>query len=184
MRGAAYVLVGILLVLLQSTLYRFWAPLQTADPFGFSLARLALGMTPNLILPLVLNLAMQEHSMARGAFLSFCLGWAIDALGGGPAFLYRFTMVAVWWLTRMLSTRMTAQTLASRIPLAFAGSLLESFIILTLLAIFGADSQRPVELSAQVLPRAITTTLFAPLIFSLATRMQLENRTQASGKTA
>lgn len=184
MRGAAYVLVGILLVLLQSTLYRFWAPLAGASPFGFPLSRVALGITPNLVLPLVLTLALQEPSLARGAFLSFCLGWSIDVLGGGPAFLYRFTMVAVWWLARMLSTRVSAQTLASRVPLAFAGSLLESFIILTLLAIFGADSQRPVELSAQILPRALTTTLFAPLLFSLASRMQLESRTPAARGSA
>ncbi|OQX67182.1 MAG: hypothetical protein B6A08_16740 [Sorangiineae bacterium NIC37A_2] len=184
MRSAAYVLVGFLLVLLQSILYRFWAPLVPLQPFGFPLSRLTLGITPNLVLPLVLFLAVQEPSLARGSLLSFCLGWGIDVIGGGPAYLYRFTMVAVWWFTRMVSARVSMQTLASRIPLAFVGSLLESFIVLTLLAIFGPDAQRPVELSVQVLPRAITTTLFAPLIFSLAARIQLESRPQASSQTS
>lgn len=176
MRSAAFVLSGILLALFQGVLHRFWAPLGDIVVFGFPLRSALHGATPNLVLPLVLYLGIVEASMAKGAFMAFCLGWALDILGGGPAFLFRFTLVAVWGLTRTLSSRVSAQSLTSRIPLAFMGSLLESSIVLMLLAIFGPDSQRPVDLSNQVLPHAISTALFSPLGFSLAHRLQIDAR--------
>jgi len=178
-RGVAFVVSGILLALLEGVLYRFWAPFSSFPIFGRPLASLLHGATPNLVLPLVLYLGIVETSMARGAFLSFGLGWVLDILGGGPAFLFRFAMVAVWGLARSLSTRVSAFSLVSRVMLAFLGSLLESSIVLMLLAIFGPDSQRPVDLGDQVIPHALSTALFSPLIFSLAHRMQLETRSSA-----
>src|SRR5690606_25256739 len=109
------------------------------------LAPLLHGATPSLVLPFVVYLGIHEHSMARGALLSFGLGWALDIFGGGPAFLFRFTMVAVWWICRAASARVSTQSAFMRIPLAFSASLVESAIILTLLAIFGADNRRPLE---------------------------------------
>jgi rod shape-determining protein MreD len=179
MRGIAFVVSGILLALLQGVLYRFWAPFSSVEIMGRPLRALLHGATPNLVLPLVLYLGIVETSMARGAFLAFGLGWAIDIVGGGPAFLFRFSMVAVWGLARSLSSRVSAFSLASRIMLAFLGSLLESSIVLMLLAIFGTDSQRPVDLGDQVIPHALSTALFSPLVFSLAHRLQLESRSSA-----
>jgi rod shape-determining protein MreD len=143
--------------------------------WGHKLRPLLSGATPNLVLPMVVYLGIHEDSMARGAALSFGLGWELDILGGGPAFLYRFTLVTVWWLARIASARVSTQSALMRLPLAFASSLVEGSIVLTLLAIFGIDSLRPRELSVLLLPRAITTTLFAPLVFDLAHRLTVEN---------
>jgi rod shape-determining protein MreD len=181
MRAVAFILCGVFLGLIQGVMYRFVSPLAGATFFGYSLRTVLHGATPSLVLPLVLYLGIVEPSMTRGASLAFGLGWVLDLLGGGPAFLFRFTLVAVWGLCRTLSSRVSVQSLASRIPLAFAGSLLESAIILTLLAIFGADSQRPIDLGSQVLPHAISTALFSPLGFSLAHRMQIEARLAGEG---
>jgi rod shape-determining protein MreD len=183
MRSAAFVLCGVLLGLFQGVLARFLVPFLGMSLGGYSLRTVMHGATPNLVLPLVLYLGIVETSMARGASLAFCLGWVLDILGGGPAFLFRFTLVAVWGLTRTVSSRVSVQSLTSRIPLAFAGSVLESAIILTLLAIFGADSQRPIDLSSQVLPHAISTALLSPLGFSLAHRIQMEVRLAGDGAT-
>ncbi len=174
MRAAAYLLCGVLLTLVQGVFYQLsdafpdWSALSNLGPW------LSRGYTPDLVLPLVIYLGIHEASISRGATLSFALGWTIDILGGGPAFLFRFTMVALWWLARAASTRVSAQSGILRIPLAFLFSLVESAIILTFLAIFGLDSGRPLELGAVVLPRALSTALFAPLIFGLAHRISLE----------
>lgn len=175
MRSAAFLLVGCLLVLAQGTFhYLFSVASSMLGPRWFS--EIFHGATPNLVLPFVVYLGIFEHSMARGAALSFCLGWAVDIFGGGPAFLFRFTLVAVWWLSRVASVRVSAQSAMTRIPVAFLASLVESIIVLSLLAIFGADNRRPMELSSIVLPRAISTALFAPFVFSLAHRLSLEPR--------
>jgi len=144
-------------------------------------AKMISGCTPSLVLPFVIYLGIHEHSMARGASMSYALGWAVDIVGGGPAFLFRFTMVAVWWVCRGASTRVSSQTAMSRIPLAFGASLAESLIVLALLAIFGEDNRRPLELSSLMLPRAISTAFFALLLFPLAHRLNLEPR---ANKTA
>lgn len=183
MRSAAYLLVGCALVLLQGTMHRVFSGIDGfASTFlGIHWLQAALhGATPSLVLPFIVYLGIHEHSMARGALSSFALGWALDIFGGGPAFLFRFTSVAVWWTCRALSARVSAQSTMTRIPLAFVASFVESAIILTLLAIFGADNRRPLELSSVVLPRAISTALFAYFLFPLAHRLNLDARTPSS----
>lgn len=175
MRSAAYLLVGLFLILVQGTAHRFLAGLEGLSFGSWDASQLIHGTTPSLVLPLVVYLGIHEVSMARGALLAFALGWGLDILGGGPAFLFRFTMVAIWWISRAASTRVSTQTTVMRIPLAFSASLIESAIVLTLLAIFGADNRRPLELSSLVLPRAVSTALFSPLLFSIAHRLSLES---------
>jgi rod shape-determining protein MreD len=183
MRSASFLMVGCALILVQGTMHRFFAGLESL--FGGNwLAGVLHGATPNLVLPFVLYLGIHEPSMARGALLSFCLGWAVDIFGGGPAFLFRFTLVAVWWLSRAASVRVSAQSVMTRIPLAFGASLVESGIVLALLAIFGADNRRPMELSSIILPRAIATALLAPLGFSLAHRLNIDSRAPAATESS
>lgn len=183
MKSAAYLLVGLALILLQGTAHRFLVGLEGVTIGSFQAAKYLHGATPSLVLPLVVYLGIHEQSMARGALLSFGLGWGIDILGGGPAFLFRFTMVAVWWVSRAASTRVSTQSMMMRIPLALAASLAESAIILTLLAIFGADNRRPLELSTIVLPRAISTAIFSPFFFSLAHRLSIESWGSGTGSS-
>lgn len=176
MRNAAYLAVGILLILVQSNLWRVLGPLHGLEVGGVHVGQLLHGATPNLVLPLIVYVGIHEHSMVRGALLAYGIGWAIDLLGPAPMFLFRFTAVVLWWLARIASVRLSAQTFMTRVPLAFAFSLIESAILLTLLAIFGADNRRPLELGAMVVPRAIGTALFAPFLFALAHRLQIEGR--------
>lgn len=175
MRSTAYLLVGLFLIVLQGTAHRFLAGLDGLSIGSFNASVFVHGATPSLMLPFVVYLGIHEPSMARGALLSCGLGWGLDILGGGPAFLFRFTMVAIWWISRAASTRVSTQSAVMRIPLAFVASLAQSAIVLTLLAIFGADNRRPLELTSLILPRAVSTALFAPFVFSLAHRLSTEN---------
>ncbi len=181
MRSAAYFSVGLLLILVQANLYRLLGPLGGLEIAGVPLSRFLHGATPNLVLPMIVYLGVHEHSMARGALLSFGFGWALDILGPAPTFLFRFTAVALWWLARIASARVSAQTFMTRAPLAFAFSLVESAIVLTLLAIFGQDNRVPLEIAKVVIPRAVATGLCAPAIFALAHRLQADGRTAPQG---
>ncbi len=184
MRNAAYLAVGVLLVLIQSNLWHVLGPLSALELRGVPVGSWLQGATPNLVLPLIVYLGIHEHSMARGALLAYGMGWALDLLGPAPMFLFRFTAVALWWLARIASVRLNAQAFMTRIPLAFAFSLIESAILLTLLAIFGVDNRRPLEIGMVVLPRAISTALCAPFLFALAHRLHIEGRTGPGSSSA
>jgi rod shape-determining protein MreD len=171
MRNAAFIAIGILLLLLQGSLYRVLGPLS------------AHGTTPSLTLPLVIFLGVHEPSMARGALLAAALGYALDLLASAPIGLFTFVSVAVWWLSRVAGVRLTAQTALTRISLAFGFSLVEGAIVLTLLAIFGNDTRRPVEIGSVVLPHAIATALVAPFVFKIAQRLY-QGATGAQGTQA
>jgi rod shape-determining protein MreD len=174
MRNLTFYCVGLLMILIQTNLYRLLGPLSSLT-FGESLgARHWLhGATPNLVLPLIIFLGVHEHSMARGALLAFGFGYTLDILSAAPMFLFTFVCVAIWWLSRVAGVRLTAQTFMTRVPLAFGFAVVESAIILTLLAIFGTDNFRPLELATIVAPRATATALVAPLIFSFAQKVHL-----------
>ncbi len=169
MRNAAVIAIGVLLLLLQGNLFRFLG--------GWSLH----GITPNLVLPLIIFLGVHEAAMARGALLSFALGYAMDLFASAPIGLFTFSAVAIWWLSRVTAVRLSAQTLPTQIFLAALFSLIESSIVLTLLAIFGVDSQRPLEIATIIVPRAISTSICAPLVFRIAHRLYQGASTVARG---
>ncbi|MBN2195579.1 MAG: rod shape-determining protein MreD [Polyangiaceae bacterium] len=169
MRNLSLILLGVLLTLTQANVYRIMAMMEGVVP-DFVVPYLH-GATPNLVLPIVVFLGVQESSMGRGAILAFCLGYALDILADAPIGLFSFTYVALWWLARMAGVRLTAQTLLPRMSLAFAFALVEGLLVLVLLAVFGADTRRPVEISTVLLPHAIATALFAPLVFRWVQRL-------------
>lgn len=159
MRNAAFLAIGIVLILIQANLYRV---------LGFVRIN---GATPSLILPLVIFLGVHEHSMARGALLAFALGYFLDVSASAPMWLFTFVTVAIWWLSRVAGVRLTAQTFITRMSLGFVFALIEAAMVLILLAVFGADTRRPLEIGRIVLPRAIATALFAPIVFHVAQRL-------------
>jgi len=160
MRNAAFLGIGLLFILIQAQIYR------VLGPFGLH------GATPSLVLPLVIFLGVHEHSMPRGALLAFGLGYLLDLLGVAPLFLFTFVFVALWALARVAGVRLTAQTVLTRFSLGFVFSIVESAIVLVLLAIFGSDTRRPLDIASVVMPRALATAACAPLVFRLAQRLQ------------
>jgi rod shape-determining protein MreD len=166
-RALAYFGVAVFLILVQANLYRLIGPLGSL--IG---PRWVHGITPNLAMPLVIYLGVHELSAPRGAVLAFSIGYAEDILSGAPIGLFTFISVAVWWLARVAGVRLSAQTTLPRMSLALAFSLVEGAMVLILLAVFGEDTRRPVEVASIVLPRSISTALFAPLVFRLASLLR------------
>lgn len=166
MRNAAFLGLGLILILIQSNLYRLLDPLHRLLESVH-----VYGATPSLVLPLIIFLGVHEHSTTRGAVLAFALGYALDLFAAAPMWLLTFVSVATWWLARVAGVRLTAQTTLTRMSLAFGFALLQSGIILILLAIFGDDTRRPLEIGRAVLPHAVSTSLFSPLVFMIAQKL-------------
>lgn len=159
MRNTAFLVLGIGLIILQSNLFRL-----------VGLAHVA-GITPSLVLPLVVFMGVHEYSLARGAALSFVLGYLVDVFASAPIGLYTFNSVAIFVVSRVAGVRLAAQTMLTKMALAFAFSLLEGIIVIVLTAIFGTDPVRPRALAALVLPHAASTAIFATVVFWLAERV-------------
>lgn len=179
MRSAAYLGVAVLLLLIQSNVFRVIGPL--GDLLG---DRVAHGATPSLLLPMVVYLGVYEPSMAKGAALACAMGYLQDVLATAPIGLFAFVHVAIWWLSRVAGVRLTAQTWFTRASLGFAFALVQSAVVLIVLAVFGTDNRRPVSMASIVLANAVTTALLSPALFQLAQRLRQGGATRAPAEGA
>src|SRR5262245_2504103 len=159
MRNTAFLAAGIALLIVQSNLFRLIGPLHLP------------GATPSLLLPLVVFMGVHEYSMARGAALAFLLGYLLDVFAAAPVGLFTFITVATFIVSRLAGVRLAAQTFLTKIALAFVFGLIEGVLIVVLTALFGGDAGRPRALALLVAPHAISTAIFAPLVFRLAERV-------------
>ncbi|MDP9035466.1 MAG: hypothetical protein M3O50_11720 [Myxococcota bacterium] len=123
---------------------------------------------PALVLPLILFMGVHEYSLARGAAVAFMLGYATDVIGAAPVGLYTFTYVATFVLSRAAGVRLAAQTTWMQVVLVAVFTILQSTMILVLIAIFGRDPSVPRSLYPLALPHAIATAAIAPLVFRAA----------------
>lgn len=161
MRNTAFLVLGILLIVIESNLYR----LIDRTP--------AFGATPSLLLPLVVFMGVHEYSIARGVALAFFLGYLLDVLAVAPAGLFTFVTVSSFLVARMAGVRLAAQTLLTKFALALVFALYESIIIVALSAIFGDDASRARALALLVPAHVGITALFAPLVFAAAERIHV-----------
>jgi rod shape-determining protein MreD len=123
---------------------------------------------PSVVLPLILFMGVHEYSLPRGAAVAFAFGYATDVLGSAPVGLYTFTYVATFVLSRAAGLRLAAQTAWMQVLLVGAFALVQSTMVLVLLAIFGGDPWVPRTLYPLALPHAMATAAVAPLVFRMA----------------
>jgi rod shape-determining protein MreD len=158
-RNTLFLSAGLLLLVIQGNLHRLLGHVPVA------------GITPNLILPLIVFMGVHEYSVVRGASLAFGLGYALDMFAGAPVGLFTFITVAIFVLSRAAGVRLAAQTILTQLALAFGFALFESVTVLMLVAIFGRDPHSPRALLSLVLPHATATAVVSPLIFRIAERL-------------
>jgi rod shape-determining protein MreD len=160
-RYTAFLFLGLLLIVLQGESYHF---------LGFIAAK---GFRPSLLIPLLVFLGVTETNLALGAAVAFLLGYVLDVLSGAPIGLYTFSSVAVLALSRIAGVRIVTQGGIARALLAGAFDALSAVIVLILLAIFGKSPWVPRSLARTILPHALATIVFAPLVFRAATKVQM-----------
>ena len=172
MRSAAFLGMGLALVLLQANLFRVlgWVHIP--------------GFSPSLVLPLIVFMGVHEYSVVRGAAIAFALGHATDLVGVAPIFLFTFTYVALFLLARAASVRLAAQTVMMQVVLALAFTLVHCVMLLVLLAIFGKDAYVPRALYPMTIPHILTTGAIAPAVFRLAQRVHMATTRAREGARA
>jgi rod shape-determining protein MreD len=172
-RNTAFFLAGVLLLLVQSNLFRLIG--LVLHGLGWVLRAnhdlTAPGLIPSLVLPLILFMGVHEYSLVRGACVAFALGYLTDLVGVAPIGLYTSTYVAIYILARAAGVRLAAQTMLMQLGLALAFTLVHSIMILVLLAIFGRDAWVPRALYPMALPHVVATGAVAPLVFRIAQRV-------------
>lgn len=161
MRNTAFLVLGVLLLVLQSNLFRL------LDLLPLSVA------TPSLLLPLVLFMGVHEYSIGRGAALAFLLGYLLDVFSAAPVGLFTFLSVVTFVVARAAGVRLAAQTILTKIALAFAFALVEGVLVVVLTAIFGGEVARPRALAVLVPEYAVATAATAPIVMALAERVHL-----------
>lgn len=173
MRNTAFFVAGVLLLMLQSNMFRLFGMVFRFIAWVFRIHHdiEVPGLVPSLVLPLILFMGVHEYSLARGAAVAFALGYLTDLLGIAPIGLYTSTYVAIFVLARAVGIRLAAQTMLMQVGLALSFTLVHSIIILILLAIFGRDTWVPRTLYPMAFPHVIATGLIAPLVFRLAGRI-------------
>ena len=138
MRNTAFFIAGVILLLVQSNLFRLMGAIMRT--IGWMVRSnhdlTAPGLVPSLVLPLILFMGVHEYSLVRGAGVAFALGYLTDLVGVAPIGLYTSTYVAIFILARAAGVRLAAQTMLMQVGLALAFTLIHSVMILVLLAIF------------------------------------------------
>ena len=185
MRNTAFVVIGLLLLVVQSNLYRLVALIHrfinwlANSASGGSLDVVApyirqvsdLVAVPNLLLPLLVFAGVHEYSLARGVLLALVLGYAMDIFHGSPVGLFTFISVITFVTSRVAGVRLAAQTTITQVALAFVFAMANGLIVFVLLAIFGKNAMGALTLTSVILPHAVSTAFAAPLIFRLAERI-------------
>jgi rod shape-determining protein MreD len=161
LRNTAFIATGLALLLVQENLFRVLGWVHVP------------GLSPSLVLPLILFMGVHEYSLARGAAVAFALGYVSDLVGIAPVGLYTFTYVALFLLARAAGVRLAAQTVMMQVALALAFALVHCVMILVLLAIFGRDAYVPRALYPNILPHVLATGAIAPFVFRLAQRLHV-----------
>lgn len=169
MKSVALVILGFALLVLQSSV----ATLVSVHPFA-----------PNLLLPLVIYLGVSpDVPLARGAALSFVLGYLLDAFCGNPMGLQTFLMVATFLVARVAGLRLFLRGPAFQVLLTFLVGVLDGGTVLALRAIFEPPAPFPTPSVWQsvlsVVGPAAVTAVAAPFVFLLIRRIEaLTSRTR------
>jgi rod shape-determining protein MreD len=163
MRYTLLLVFGLVLLLLQANFFRLTdsvaSLISASDPATLP------GLVPSLALPQLLFMGVREYPLARGAAIAFVLGYVTDLIGVAPVGLYAFTFVGLFTLVRTAGLRLAAQTRWMQFLITLGFTLIKSFLVLVLIAIFGRDPWVPRSVFPMMFPHALATALFGPFVF-------------------
>ena len=133
-------------------------------------------LMPNAVLPIVIYLGMApDVSLARGAILSFLLGWLMDSVCGNALGLYTFTHVATFLVARGAGFRLIMRGRVSQVLITALASIVGAGTLIALRSIFRPQAQFDTlsarYLLASVLAPGLSTGAMAPFVFQLVRRI-------------
>jgi rod shape-determining protein MreD len=143
---------------------------------------LGLGLLmPNPALPMVIYLGMApDVALARGAVLSFLLGWLVDSACGNAMGLYTFVHVATFLVARGAGFRLIMRGRISQVLITALASVVGAVTLIALRSIFRPEVRfetiSPQHMVAAVLAPGLSTGAIAPFVFQLARRIDTFRR--------
>jgi len=160
-RDALLLVVGFLLIMVQ-------AALGAVVDLGV--------LMPNPVLPIVIYLAMaQDVSLARGAVLSFLLGFLLDSATGNSMGLFTFVHEASFLLARGAGVRLIMRGRLSQMSITAAIAAIGSITLIALRSIFRPAGQvqvsSPNHTALAVIVSALSTGAVSLLIYQLVRRI-------------
>ena len=166
--------------------------LESFAPFGvgllllvierFVVQLLPLGVfRPELVLPFVLDLGLHEQHRRRSLLTAFALGYLLDIFSGAPIGIHAFTMVLLLLFSQTAQLRLFLQGAPFQILLTFCAVVISTVVIFVLRAIFERVPIGAGAVVGMLLPHAVATAVFAPLVFWFATAL-LGRRTVARAR--
>jgi rod shape-determining protein MreD len=120
MRSAATLLLGLLLLLLQSTVLEF-APMHVVTPCIGLLVALHVGLS-------------EKWTASSAALVAFCTGYLFDLVSGAPRGVHAFVFVVMCLFARALAARLAVRGLVFKAATAFAASLLTAVLVVVIRA--------------------------------------------------
>jgi len=156
MRSIATLAVGLLLLLLQSTIMEF-APVHLVTP--------SLG----LLVVLYVGIATLKWSAASAVIVGFSLGYLFDLVSGAPRGVHAFVFVSMALVARLLAWRLSVRGVVMKAAIAFVASLLTALLIVVVRAQispetgYGGLRHAPLE--------ALLTAVVGPPVLWLLTRL-------------
>jgi rod shape-determining protein MreD len=120
---------------------------------------------PNAALAVILYMGLHDYNAARGAVISFVIGYLMDSFAGSPMGLHTFVAVAIFLVSRVAALRLFLQGWLFEIILSFFLALLASALLLGLRMLFDEDFGSLLIHLKIVVSRAVATAMVAPLVF-------------------
>ena len=124
---------------------------------------------PNVLVPMIVLLSLTPSiAMAQGATASFCLGYLADSLSGNSMSAHTFVLVLMFVLARAVGSRLSFRGLPVQLAFTFVLTACTGALLWMVRLVFGTTSfsvdSFPLYL---LLANAVTTALFAPLVFAI-----------------
>jgi len=156
MRSLATLAVGLLLLLLQSTVMEF-SPVHLVTPSLGLLVVLYVGMAP------------LKWSAGSAVIVGFGMGYLFDLVSGAPRGVHAFVFVTMALVARLLAWRLAVRGVVLKAATSFVASIIAAFLIVIVRAQispesgYGGLSQAPLE--------ALITAVAGPPVLWLLARL-------------
>ena len=133
------------------------------------------GVTPNLLLLVVITLAFVEGSSA-GATVGFIAGLLMDLLSTGPIGAWALVMSVVGYLSGSLRRNLFAEGWLAPVTVGIITALVADFAYLLVVTVIGVGPAFWPALGRLVLPRAVYNAVLVMLVYPWLARFLRTDR--------
>lgn len=134
---------------------------------------------PDFALIVVIYLAL-TRPLLHGALAAFLLGFLKDGFAVGPMGMYMQILTGVYYLVKYVSSRVSLRGPWQVMLVTFCGSAISSLMFWLLSAVFDQSFSNTALVFKMLIPHALVTTPFAPIVFYVLGKFDKEPRTSAS----